>query len=309
MIFLSSAGFGFAAEGNATASDAGLDMQADEIPSAEDGGNETVTADRISERTENYVTYQATITYVNGTPFADRPVHIDVENDDNYYRETDSNGTASVNLYWLENGNYNVTIYSEDHNVIHTSSFKVFDVVKSCKFPSCHYDDGAFYKVRVYGDDGKPLKGAKVIFNVGKKKYTKTSDKDGYAKLKITFKPGEYEIKATYKKYTIHKDITVKNPLKVLTKFQGKTLKSKFKFKVKFLGKNKKNKKITVKFNKKTYTAKTNKNGIAAFNIKTPRSLTSYKHDIVVKYKSVSKHCRLGWGVSPPKVYFYLYEV
>lgn len=274
----------------------------------EESGDKTVMVDKIVTRTVNYVVYQATIKYANGTPFADKPINLDVENDYNYYRTTDSKGTASLTIYYLKNGNYKVTAYSEDYNVSHTSSFKVFPVLKSCKLSSCYYDDGTYYKARVYDNDGKPLKGAKVVFNVGKKKYTRISDKNGYAKLKITFKPGKYTIKTTYNKYAIRKDITVKNPLKVLTKFNGKLLKSKFKFKVKFLGNHKKNRKITVKFNKKTYKAKTNKKGIATFKIKSPRSLSSYNPKIVVKYKNARQYRVLGWTIAPPKVYFYLSE-
>ena len=80
--------------------------------------------------------------------------------------------------------------------------------------------------------------------------------------------------------------VVVKHVLKPAT-FNSRIVKPTIKYKVKFLGKNKKNKLIKVKFNKKTYKAKTNKKGIAKFTLKTPKKLGKYK--VVVSYKK-SKH-------------------
>lgn len=96
-------------------------------------------------------------------------------------------------------------------------------------------------------------------------------------------KPGYYEFGVKYKDYVVVNTLYVKQVLKSLTSFSGKSFSSKFKYKVKYLGKNKKNKKITVKFNKKTYKAKTNKKGIATFMLKTPKKSGNYK--VVTSYK------------------------
>jgi hypothetical protein len=136
----------------------------------------------------------------------------------------------------------------------------------------------------VFDDNGKPVKaGEKVTFAVGKNVYTKKTDKNGYAKLKIDSKPGLYEIGAKYKDFLVKNILNVKQVLKPMTSFKGKVAKSKIKYKVKFLGKSKKNKKIKVKFNKKTYKAKTNKKGIATFMLKTPKKVGQYK--VVASYK------------------------
>ena len=149
-----------------------------------------------------------------------------------------------------------------------------------------YYDGGDTYKIRVYDDNGNPVKaGEKVLFAIGKKTYTKKTDKNGFAKLKITSKPGIYQIGAKYKDFAVANTLTVKQVLKPLTSFKNKQVKSTITFKVKFLGKNKKNKKITVKFNKKTYKSKTNKKGIATFKLKTPKKVGSYK--AITSYKKV----------------------
>ena len=163
-------------------------------------------------------------------------------------------------------------------NVIHKPVYKVTanDVVMD-------YKDGSKYKILVT-KDGKAVgtgQVVKITFN-GKTINVKT-DKNGYAKLKLTQKPGLYQVMAKYKDFEVANVVQIKQVIKSMTSFSGKKLKSTFKYKVKFLGKNKKNKKITVKFNKKTYKAKTNKKGIAKFTIKTPKKPGSY--NLVTSYK------------------------
>lgn len=148
-----------------------------------------------------------------------------------------------------------------------------------------YYDDGNTYTVRVFDDDGKPVKaGEKVTFTIGSKKYIKKTDKNGYAKLKITSKPGAYAIKATYKDFSIANSLYVKQVIKAKTGSLGRGNLKTIKVKIKYLGKNKKNKLIKVKFNKKTYKAKTNKKGVAIFKLKGPKKLGAYK--LVAIYKN-----------------------
>ena len=92
-------------------------------------------------------------------------------------------------------------------------------------------------------------------------------------------------VTAQYKDFMVINKVIVKPTLIPLTQFGAKKLSKTFKFKVKLLdnkGKVSKNKKVKVKFNKKTYTAKTNKKGIATFTLKTP--LKSGKFNVVASY-------------------------
>ena len=84
-----------------------------------------------------------------------------------------------------------------------------------------------------------------------------------------------------YKDYAVVNTVLVKQVLKPLTSFKNKAAKKTFKYKVKFLGKNKKNKIIKVKFNKKTYKAKTNKKGIGKIKVK---NLKKGKYKIKTSY-------------------------
>ena len=172
---------------------------------------------------------------------------------------------------------------------IDSANIKVFDVLTGNKNIKMYYDGSNTYKVRVFDDNGNPVKaGQKVTFKINGKSHIKRTDKNGYAKLKITEQPGFYYISATYKDFIVYNKGLVKQVLKQLTSFKGKSLSSTFKYKVKFLGKNKKNKKIKVKFNKKTYKAKTNKKGIATFTLKTPKKSGGYRITAYYKKAKVS---------------------
>lgn len=103
--------------------------------------------------------------------------------------------------------------------------------------------------------------------------------------MKIDFQAGTYLVTAQYKNFLVANKIIVKLTVIPLTQFGAKKLSKTFKFKVKLLnnkGKILKNKKVKVKFNKKTYAAKTNKKGIATFTLKTP--LKNGKFNVVSSY-------------------------
>lgn len=145
--------------------------------------------------------------------------------------------------------------------------------------------DGAktTYKVRIYTTNLKPVgAGKQVTFKVNGKTYKIKTDKNGYAKLAIKLKPNKYTVTVTYSKYKTSNKITVKKLLSAknlsvkkskTTKFQAKLVNSQ--------GKVQKSKKIAFKVDGKTYTAKTNKNGIATLTLK---NLKVGKHKVVSSY-------------------------
>lgn len=251
---------------------------------ADDVSNSTIKPGKVTNRYYNGVYYSATFFDGKGNPLKNTLVFCGV--DSIYYgvnTTTNSEGVAKFPLP-LNKGTYTLYLINGNSQEYITDTIKVFNVITGNKDIEMYYDGGNTYKVRVYGDDGKPVKaGQKVTFVLGKKKYTRGTDSNGYAKLKIDAKPGIYGISAKYKDFAVANLVYVKQVLKPITKFSNKHLGSTFKYKVKLLGKNNKNKKITVKFNKKTYTAKTNKKGIAIFTLKTPKK--TGKYNVVTCYK------------------------
>ena len=238
---------------------------------------------QVTNRYYDGVVYTATFYDNDGNLLKGYPVRCGINSPDVYNEQhTDSNGVAKFPLL-IGNGNYNLYLYSaynSDGPVV--DSIKVFNVLTGGKNIKMYYDDGSTYKVRVFDDNGNPVKtGQKVTFTLNGKKYVRNTDKNGYASLKITNAPGFYYVKAKYNNFEVANTVKIKNVLKAKT---GKVKpKAKFKFTVKFLGKNKKNKLIKVKFNKKTYKAKTNKKGVVIFNLKNPKK--SGKYNVVVSYK------------------------
>ena len=244
---------------------------------------QTIKMGKVTKRYNGGIQYQATFYDADGNPLSNQDVYFEVDDKYDYSATTDANGVALLTIA-INNGNHKILAASTNPPCINYDNIKVFNVLAGNKDFKMYYDGGNTYSVRVYGDDGKPVSaGQKVTFYLENKKYTRVTDKNGYAKFKITAKPGYYQIGASYKDYAVINTVLVKPVLKQLTSFKNKAVKSKIKFKVKFLGKNKKNKKIKVKFNKKTYNAKTNKKGIATFKLKTPKKVGSYK--ILVSYK------------------------
>lgn len=244
---------------------------------------QTIKMGKVVKRYNGAIQYQATFYDASGNPLKNSKVYFSVDNSSDYESTTDSNGVALLTIL-VNNGNHDIMALCKEPLGVAYDNIKVFDVVTGGKNINMYYDGGNTYKVRVFDDNGKPVKaGEKVTFAVGKNVYTKKTDKNGYAKLKIDSKPGLYEIGAKYKDFLVKNILNVKQVLKPMTSFKGKVAKSKIKYKVKFLGKSKKNKKIKVKFNKKTYKAKTNKKGIATFMLKTPKKVGQYK--VVASYK------------------------
>ena len=261
-----------------------VSISSDDESIGDNATDSTIKPGKVTNRYYDGVYYSATFYDDAGNPLKDTVVFCGVESI--YYgvnATTNSEGVAKFPLP-LDKGTYTLYLINENTQDYITDTINVFDVITGNKDIVMYYDGGNTYKVRVYGDDGKPVKAnQKVTFVLGSKKYTKKTDSKGYAKLVIDAKPGFYAVTAKYKDFTVANLVYVKQVLKPITKFSGKRLGSTFKYKVKLLGKNIKNKKITVKFNKRTYSAKTNKKGLAIFTLKTPTK--TGKYNLVTVYK------------------------
>lgn len=192
------------------------------------------------------------------------------------YTQSLSNGKATVNIPELAEGSHNITVtYSGDakYSPISKSCVVVKEHVPVIKLTGSNlnmlYTSGKYFKVRLTSD-GQPLANKSVKITINGKTYSKTTDKNGYASIKISLAPKTYTVKATYANLTVTKKVTVKSIItakNVNAKKSAKTVKIKVTLK-KVNGKYIKNKKVTLKFNKKTYKVKTNKKGVATFTIK-----------------------------------------
>ena len=195
------------------------------------------------------------------------------------YTATLINGKATVNIPELTVGSHNITVsYSGDAKyspivksvIVNKTAPEHVPVIKlTGSNLNMLYTSGKYFKVRLTSD-GNAFAGKTVKITINVKTYSRTTDKNGYASLKISLPPKTYKVKATYGNLTVNKKVVVKSIItakNVNAKKSAKTVKIKVTLK-KVNGKYLKNKKVTLKFNKKTFKAKTNKKGVVTFTIK-----------------------------------------
>ena len=200
----------------------------------------------------------------------------------------DANGTNNLfNVFALPEGTYNMSAIFESVKYVTNSTtdniiinhISVYNLTAGNIVMD--YKDGSKYNVLVT-KDGKAVVGetVKITFN-GKTNNVKT-DKNGYATLTLDAAPKTYTIKAVYNGVTKSTAVTIKNILKASNISKKKAKKIKFSATLKnSKGKAIAGKKITFKFKGKTYSAKTNKKGIATITLK---NLKVGKYSITSKY-------------------------
>ncbi|WP_407392191.1 Ig-like domain-containing protein [Methanobrevibacter sp.] len=184
------------------------------------------------------------------------------------------NGTAKIDLTkYIKKMNepsyFALSFTSDDIEDYFIDTVKINPNVKIiAKDIEMYYGDSKTFTAKVYRNEKLVGKGEKITIKIGSTKYKLKTDKNGRIKLKITPIPGEYTIKSSYKGVVFKNKLTVKHlltlkPVKVKKSAKKLVLTSTLKKGKKAV----KNKIITFKFNGKTYTAKTNKKGIAKVTI------------------------------------------
>lgn len=192
-----------------------------------------------------------------------------------YTKTTDSKGKASLTIS-LKSGKYTTTTTFDGTKTYEKKSVKNTITVKStvkCSDMTKYYKNKAAYYSKFYDKKGKLLRETSIKFKLNGKTYTVQTSKKGVGKLAIDLKPGTYSISSINSKTseTITKTITIKSLIETndLTMTEGDG--SKFSVKVlNSYGKASPNKKVTLKVNGKTYTPKSNANGIATQIIDLP---------------------------------------
>lgn len=208
------------------------------------------------------------------------------------------NGSASIKIPKLDNGEYNITLaYSGDGKYSSASKSSMMTVVNLKPFPEFSqnrdaeivYSNSYSYKV-LLTFHRKPAAGQTVNIIFNGISYKCVTDNNGYATLKVNTKTkaGKYKITAKYD------NIEVSNTIKInhLIKASIKMMKSKSIRVVvtlsKVNGKFLKSKKVRIVFKGKKYISKTNKKGVAKFKISKKLSSKLKKGK---KYK-----CNVSYG-------------
>ena len=210
----------------------------------------------------------------NGTPLENASVVVKFNNEVIPDTVTGVNGTMSIVVKaGKKNRNPLCGLSNPTNNETARITVKILSRFSGNANVNMYYYDGHSYKVRIRGDNGNFVgKNQLVTIKIGSKKFNVKTDANGYATLKIpkTITPGKYTVSVTVMKQTIKNTLTVKQVLKTTKTVKVKksakklTLKATLKKGSTAL----KYKVVKFKVNGKTYSAKTNKKGIATVTLK-----------------------------------------
>ena len=144
------------------------------------------------------------------------------------------------------------------------------------------YGDKEPFNLKVVDDYGAVGSEIEVVLKINGKSYTIKSDENGHVSKIFSLAPGKYNIYTTCDGKNLKNTITVKNVLKAKNISKKKSRKITYSVALKtFKGKSIVGKTITFKIKGKTYSAKTNKQGISKVTFK---NLKVGKYLIVIKY-------------------------
>jgi len=234
--------------------------------------------------------YKATFYDNNGNPLKNTEVQF-VINGNDYNVLTDEYGIAKV-VKSLGVGSFEVTIFNPATGHTVKRNLTIVDRITGGATLKMDYSYSAVYTVRLFADNGNPVgAGESVVISVGGIKFTGITDSEGYAN--VTIKNTKL-IPKTYTVTSIYKDVKVSGKLIVKQILKSKNLSFKKSVKTKKFtatlkttaGKAIKNKKITFKIKGKTYTAKTNKKGVATIKVTNLKKVGKYT--VTVKYLKTS---------------------
>lgn len=244
--------------------------------------NSTIILDNpVKAANSNYV---IRLLDVDNNPLANATAEI-VYGGVSYSLNSDKDGYVYLKVSKV--GTFAMNILNTFSGEVLSTSVKVVSRITQNKAVTMYYGAGKSYSVRVCNDNGAFEKGLKVTFKLNGKTYTRTTDANGYASLKISLKPGKYTVVASYGGSSVSNKITVKTTIitKNIIVKKGKTIK----FNAKLLnskGKILKNKFVTFKFKGKTYKVKTDSKGIATLKLNNPYKVGTY--NIYTKYGSLT---------------------
>lgn len=243
----------------------------------------TLTAPDVKMYYKDGSKFTVTLKY-NKKVISNAKVQIKI-NGETFTKTTDKKGKASINLNY-KSGTYSVLSSCGGNNEFEACSAKSTVTIKStikCSDFSKYYKNTAKYSATFYDKKGKLIKNTQVKMKLNGKTYSVKTNSKGIGKLSIDLKPGKYSISVTNSKTSesIQKTVTIKSLIETSDLTFNETQKGKFTVKIlNSYGKASPNKKVTVKVNGKTYTAKTNKNGIAGIEL----SLDGGKYTITTEY-------------------------
>jgi hypothetical protein len=234
-----------------------------------------LTASDLKKSYKSTAKFSVKATDNSNKPLTNKVIRF-ILDDKEYSAKTNSKGVAQLSIGVIKPGTHSIkymysSLGSKDYNYGYKSI--IVDKVSAkliAKNLVMKYKDGSYYKATVKDSSGKVLKNIVVKFTIKDKTYSKKTNSKGVAQLKINLNVGYYTIKSVisnsfYKSSTVSKHILV-NGTKFIAGDAYAPANSAVYYSVKVVdGKKKPIKGVPVKFTVKgkTYTKKSNSNGIA----------------------------------------------
>ena len=140
-----------------------------------------------------------------------------------------------------------------------------------------YFRNGTSYKVVLQDCDGNSLSGQTIIFSINGNDYTRTTDDNGVASIKINLMSGSYNITSYFDGTSNYESSTTTNVVKVLSTISGNDIEKYFRNDTQYYatfvngqGALLKNATVSFNINGVFYERKTNENGTAKLNINLP---------------------------------------
>jgi len=232
----------------------------------------TIKSNDVTKYYKGSTQYTATFYTSQGTALANKNVKITV-NGKSYTKKTNAKGVVSLAVN-LNPGTYKVVATDPVTGYTLTNTFKILSTI-SASDVSKVYTDSKKFKATFYKSNGKVLANKNIKFKINGKTYTQKTNSKGVASLSMvnlkvgTYKIISYNTDGLTKKNTVKVVKTAKTTLttksyEYLTS-DSKTLKVTLKNQFGYAPGSGKVIKVTV--NGKTYTGKTNGNGVASVKL------------------------------------------
>ena len=234
-------------------------------------------------------TYKVKLTDHLGKGIANAEITFKI-NGKTYTNRTDITGQTTL-IFNLETGNYTITANYKNRTI--TNNFEIIeDYILAGNDVKAYAESDFIYKIKLTDHNGKAIKNAEITFKINGKTYTNKTDVNGQAIINLNLKTGTYTITAKYR------NTTTTNTLIIIEDYilSGNDIKAyeddDFTYKVNLTdhnGKAIKNAEITFEIDGKTYTNKTNNQGLATITL----NLEEGNYTITAKYRNITTNNEL----------------
>ena len=238
---------------------------------------------------KNGTRFSAYLTDSNGNPLFNQSITFKLYGM-SYTRQTDENGVASIGFN-LNPSTYDVTVSYAGTDIYNSaqviSTAKVLATIDGKNIVK-YYRNGTQYYATFLDGLGNPLANRNVTFNIYGVFYTRTTNSSGVAKLNINLHPGKYVITAIHpdtqlmhsNSITVLKDVPTYLSVQNISCINKPTINLSARL-YDSLGNYLFNQTVYFTINEKTYSAVTNKEGIAKLSLK----LDEGTYNVYYKFK------------------------